>query len=65
MDSKKERVSIFSHLSDEEFFILHEFKARQIFGSQTRAEEALYRICFPQVKIIKSSIKTKNPDLPS
>ena len=49
-EKDKERVSFFSHLSDEEFWKLYEMKARQIFGATIRNEEAMYRSCFPKQK---------------
>jgi hypothetical protein len=50
MENKIKRKSIFSHLSDEEFFALNKAKSRQIFGAQLRAEEVLYRALFPEIR---------------
>ena len=49
-DDETKIDSIFSHLSDEEFMALHQAKSRQIFGSQLRAEEAIYRSVFPEIR---------------
>lgn len=49
-DNENKRDSIFSHLSDEEFMALDKAKSRQVFGSQLRAEEAMYRSVFPEIR---------------
>jgi len=46
----EKRDSIFSHLSDAEFEVLYKAKSRQIFGAQIRAEEAIYRAVFPEIR---------------
>jgi len=46
----EKRNSIFSHLSDPEFEALYKAKSRQIFGAKLRAEEAIYRAAFPEIR---------------